>query len=91
MLFVNSVFVKYRSFHTGTGTAASVRVGNELGAGNALKAKRSAYTAVALQGKECMQYCVQLCPSAHAPYSNHGDVFGVWSGSLSQCDCQSVH
>ena len=33
----------------GTGTAATVRVGNELGAGNALRAKRASYVALALQ------------------------------------------
>ena len=45
----------------GTGTAASVRVGNELGAGNPLRAKRASYTALGLQCMLSLIYCLSMC------------------------------
>ena len=42
-------------FALGTGTAASVRVGTELGAGNPVRARRASYTALSIQGdSNCM-------------------------------------
>ena len=40
----------YFQIPLGLGTAASVRVGNELGAGNPQKAKRAAFAALVVQG-----------------------------------------
>ena len=40
----------YFQIPLGIGTAASVRVGNELGAGNPQKAKRAAFAALVVQG-----------------------------------------
>lgn len=55
----------------GISVAASVRVGNELGAGQHIRAKRAAYLSMGLVGKwvllrakpplQCAQYCLCIC------------------------------
>ena len=41
----------------GVGTAVTVRVGNELGAGNPLKAKQATYTAFGITRELCVCVC----------------------------------
>ena len=40
----------YQQLPLGLGIAGTIRVGNELGAGNPLRAKRASYTAIGIVG-----------------------------------------
>ena len=50
----------YIQFGLGVGVAATVRVGNELGAGNSTAAKRAAYISLALGGESVTLGCSKL-------------------------------
>ena len=61
-------FFLFPQLALGLGTAAGVRVGNELGAGRPLKAKRVTYTAIGIM---CMRDIVYSVATKMATFSAH--------------------
>ena len=64
----------YQQLPLGLGIAGTIRVGNELGAGNPLRAKRASYTAMGIVGMISF-----FCDNLKASYYS---VFSANNGSL---------